>query len=89
MIINLNDRWRFVSDEHQWTVQHREGSRWNGRNYHHTLDHALVWAAQHRVRVTPGDYGPEVLKPIVQRLAALERDIRSALSGFDGRKPGE
>ncbi len=93
MIIQINADWRVCSDPLQWIVQRRTvvkgEDKWNAKSFHHTLDHAVMWCAQRRIRAMGGEHPPETLNALCAALDSLRDDIRSALSGFDGRKPGE
>ena len=83
MNIDINRNWRVHSDPNQWIVQKRRivkgCPKWESLSYHHTLDSAVVWLAQKRVRLMRGKYGPDALPILCQALDRLSVEIRAAL----------
>ncbi len=99
MIISLNADWRGRSDPLQWILDRRRTLRkrdtgeeyedWHVEGFYATLDGAVVGCIEHRLRFMEGEYPPEALSTLCTALDDMKAEIRSALSGFDGRKPGE
>ena len=86
MIITVNADWRLASDQLQWTLQKRKlvkgEKQWQAKAFFGRLDAALHELVRRRIRILPGVYGPEALKPLVTSLDQLREDIRTALDGF-------
>ena len=88
MIITINDDWRLASDPLQWVLQKRnpnatdEKNRWRSVGCFGRFDGAVVECSRRRIRILPGVYGPEALKPLSDALTRIERDIHAALEGF-------
>ena len=86
MIITINPDWRVASDSLQWVVQKRYQSKgedhWQAKAFFGNLDRAIVECARRHIRILPGFYGPEALKPLSDALIRIERDIRATLEGF-------
>ncbi len=86
MIITINPDWRLASDSLQWVLQKHYQSKgedhWQAKAFFGNLDRAIVECARRRIRILPGVYGPEALKPLSDALIRIERDIRTALDGF-------
>ena len=90
MIINVNLDWRIRSDPYNWIIEKRRKGgareRWNAVAYHGDLDHAIIGLARRRVQVMEGTrYQAEALAPLCRALAALERDIKVALTDVVNR----
>lgn len=83
MIIHLNPDWRIASDPRQWIVQKRRTAKgrekWDSKSFHVTLDSAVLWAAQRRIRLLGGTYGPDVLLPLCHAVDRLKAEILAAL----------
>ena len=86
MIITINPDWRLASDSLQWVLQKRKlvkgEERWRSLAFFGDLDRAVCELARRRIRILPGVYGPEALKPLVTSLDQLRDDIHAALEGF-------
>ncbi len=87
MIITINPYWRLASDPLQWILQRRKPRRgepdeWRALEFHKSLDGAVLALVRRRIRILPGGYGPEALKPLVTSLDQLRDDIRAALESF-------
>ena len=86
MIITINENWRLSSDPLQWVLQKRYQSKgedqWAAKAFFGNLDRAIVECVRRRIRILPGVYRPEALKPLSDALIRIERDTRAALEGF-------
>ncbi len=88
MIITINEDWRVASDPLQWILQKRnpgataEKNRWRALGFFGSFDRAVVECSRRRIRILPGVYHPEALKPLSDALLRIERDIRAALATF-------
>ena len=90
MIINLNDDWRFRSDDLQWIVDHRKLYRkkstgeeyhvWKIEGYFSTLAGAILDTVQVRIRSLDGEYGSEALEPLLETLMAIREDVSRVLA---------
>jgi hypothetical protein len=84
MIIHLNPEWRIKSDPQQWIVQQGRTAnckqKWDSLSFHHSLDGAVLWVAQRRVRLLEGVYGPDALPHLCQTLDSLKSEILSAIN---------
>ncbi len=91
MIIHINPDWRIRSDPYNWIIEKRRKGgakeRWNAVGYYGDLDYAIVGLARRRVQVMEGTYQAEALAPLSRALAALERDITTALADVVTRLP--
>ena len=86
MIITINPDWRLASDPLQWILQKRKlvkgEERWRSLAFFGDLDRAICELARRRIRILPGVYGPEALKPLVTSLDQLRDHIHAALASF-------
>jgi hypothetical protein len=84
MIIHLNPEWRVKSDTLQWIVQHGRTAngttKWDSLSFHHSLDGAVLWVAQRRVRLLGGIYGPDALPHLCRTLDSFKGEISAAIS---------
>lgn len=92
MLIQINERYRIISDEVQWTVQHlpkkREGikrkeDRWINRGHFATLDTALMWASHQQIKLIPGTVDADNIIDIVHAIDKIHREIGRAYSTHD------
>lgn len=83
MIIQLNPEWRIKSDPHQWIVQQGRSAngtmKWDSLSFHHSLDGAVLWVAQRRVRLLGGVYGPDALPDLCRALDSLKCETLAAI----------
>ena len=86
MILQVNDRYRLVSDELQWAVQRLpitpEGSEppkkdnWKNIAYYTELDSAVLFLAQHRIKALPGHYDAcDALTPLCNTLDDIKKMV--------------
>jgi hypothetical protein len=83
MIIQINETYRLVSNELQWTLQKRrkggQQEKWEALGYYTHIDNAVLDLAKRRLRCIEGNYGPEALEPLCRALDAIREDIKKAL----------
>ena len=86
MIIEITDEYRIVSDPLQWIVQQlppvtenqKKPPQWKGVAHFGTLNSAIVWLAERRIRTLPGTYKAEALTPLCAALDAIVKDAVKA-----------
>ena len=91
MILQVNDKWRIVSDTNQWTVQEyvvpqkadaKTEPFWRSRNYFTGPDRAALWLAGQRVRDLPGTYpAADALEVLGKALDEIVRETKRAMEG--------
>jgi hypothetical protein len=90
MIIHLNPDWRIASDPLQWISQKRRAAngrdKWESKSFHGTLDSAVLWVAQHQIRLLGGEYGPDALLPLCHAVDSLKAEILAALKDLQSQK---
>jgi hypothetical protein len=87
MIVQLNDRWRLVSDDRQWTIQRyiepRSGSKtkpyWANQAYYGTFEAALSGCVRRQIALDPSYNGPEALEALHSFLKTLRQEIDKAV----------
>ena len=91
MIIYLNTQWRIRSDDLQWIVEHlpdpksgtkRKVARWKAKAYLNTLDRAVVFSADRRIRLLPMEVGAEALPRLCTALDQIKAEVREAVGGL-------
>ena len=86
MIININEEYRIQSDPHQWTVQRlpkktekqTKEPQWTSMGHFQKLDSAIVWLAQRRIMMLPGEYDATALPALCAALDAIVADTVKA-----------
>ena len=91
MIIYLNSQWRIRSDDLQWIVENlpdpksgtrRKAARWKAKAYLTTLDRAVVFSAERRIRLLPMEVGAEALPRLCTALDQIKAEARAAVGGL-------
>lgn len=93
MIVQINPRWRVVSEAHQWVVQRgrivKDRDRWDAIAFCKSLDSVIVWLHRNRVWPDPGVYDSATIEPLTSALDAILSDLALAMD-LDGKsRPAE
>lgn len=91
MILQVNDRWRIMSDQNQWLVQWlyvvedgktKGKESWQTKAYFRSADKAAFWLAQRRVRDLPGTYpAADAIEALGAAMGEIVADNKRAMEG--------
>ena len=90
MILQVNDEYRIVADDHQWIVQQMpkktekrtKEAAWRSIAYIGSLDAAVLWLAERRIRMIEGTW--PAIDALPTLCAALDEIKRECLAVRDG-----